>query len=205
MYDVMVDIDDVLFPLIDSIHDLAQERGYHDGSRPAEVWKGWEQYGIPEDVYWDLWADFALADGYRTKAPLPGAAEALRKLHFEGHRIHLVTARGFLARAEEIRAWTPEWLEEFAIPYDTLSFTHDKSGAQIELGVNFDFAFDDSPKNFQGLLDSGVNAYLVNHPHNLGDETIPVLRRVDSIAQGVDIVLAEWNELMIEEHAARVS
>lgn len=165
MAELMVDIDDVVFPLLDSIHDLARERGLHDGTvDPA--WRGWEAYGCTEEEYWDLWADFALADGYLVQPPIPGAAEALRWLKWEGHKIHLVTARGFMANAEKIRAWTPQWIEEFAIPHDSLTFAKDKPAVMNQLGVWFDFAIDDSPSNYLALDNAGVDVYLLDHAHN---------------------------------------
>lgn len=188
IYDIMIDVDDVIFPLIDSIHNIAFDRGLHDGTRPAENWVGWEQYGCTEEVYWDLWADFALADGYRTTAPIPGAAEAVRRLRWEGHRIHVVTARGFLARADEIRSWTPEWLETYGIPHDTLTFAQDKVAAQEEIGARFDFAIDDRFGTVEKLRADGVGAYLMHHGHNAQVETD---LRVYTMDEFVDVVLAE--------------
>lgn len=163
-FDLMVDIDDVIFPLIDQIHEGARLKGYHDGSVGPE-WSA-TQYPCSEDDYWDLWAEFTLANGYVLTEPNHDAVEALRFLLWEGHRIHLVTARGFMKNAEEIRAWTPQWLEEFAVPHHTLTFSKDKPAAQAELGVTFDFAIDDHPKNYQALREAGVRAYLLDHHHN---------------------------------------
>lgn len=182
-FDLMVDIDDVVFPLIDQIHGIAQARGYHDGSVGPE----WDamQYGVPETDYWDLWAEFTLADGYLRTEPDPAALAALRFLMWEGHRIHLVTARGFMANAERIREWTPEWLEEFAVPHATLTFSQDKPGAQEVLGVKFDFAIDDHPKNYTALDSAGIEVYLLSHHHNrLAD----VGRRVPSVWEWAHII-----------------
>lgn len=161
---LMVDIDDVLFPLIDSIHAIAQEFGLHDGSIGPE-WAGWEAYGCTEEVYWDLWATFSIRKGYTTTAPIPGRLEALRHLYLEGHTINLVTARGFFSNGNKVKKWTREWIEEFAVPHHTLTFAKDKVGAQAELGA-FDLAIDDSPSNYAALEDAGVNVWLQNHHHN---------------------------------------
>lgn len=168
--DLMVDIDEVIFPMIDSIHQLAFERGLHDGT-PKPRWRGWEVYGCSEQDYWDLWSDFALSGGYTSTPPIAGSVEALRDLAFEGHRIHLVTARGFMANAQRIRRWTPAWVEEFAVPHKSLTFARSKPDAMKELGVHFDLAIDDSPSNFQALQDAGVHAWLQDHPHNEEFET----------------------------------
>lgn len=183
MAELMIDIDDVLFPTMSSIHDLALKAGLHDGTAKM-AWAGWESYRLPDgqpcppQIYWDLWSDFALSGGYTDTAPIPGAAEALRWLRWEGHRLHLVTARGFMNHAEDIRRWTPQWLGEFAIPYDTLTFAKDKVGAQVDLGVRFDFAIDDSPSNYLALDKDGVEVYLLDHEHNeahLAERRVPNL------------------------------
>lgn len=186
--DVMVDIDEVIMATVDHIHEIAFERGLHDGSKPMSTWAGYEQYGCPPEVYWDLWSDFALSGGYLNSPPIPGAVEALRELYFEGHRIHLVTARGFMNHASDIRLWTPQWVEEFAVPWHTLSFAKDKVAVQHDLAIRFDYAIDDSPKNYEMLDSDGVNVYLQSHPHNA---TFDASRRVNAMQEFVDIILEE--------------
>ena len=185
MADLMVDIDEVVCPLLETIHQRAQRVGLHDGTVKME-WAGWVNYRLPsgepcpEDVYWDLWSEFAAEGGYVNTPPIEGSAEALRWLMWEGHNIHLVTARGFMAHAEDIRRWTPEWIEKFAIPHKTLTFARDKVAAQEALGVEFDAGVDDSPKNFTRLSDAGVLMYLQDHEHNR-DFFHHKLRRVDTL------------------------
>ena len=182
---LMVDIDEVIFPMMESVHLRAQEKGLHDGTAPM-AWAGWVNYRLPtgepcpEDVYWDLWSEFALEGGYLTTEPYPGSVEALRWLMWEGHKIHLVTARGFMANADKIREWTPRWLETFAVPHATLTFARDKVAAQETLGVEFDSAIDDSPRNWGDLCKSGIRAFLMNHEHNAGFEA-PERARVDTL------------------------
>jgi hypothetical protein len=190
MIDIMVDIDEVIAPTVDSIHQLAFERGIHDGVEPMKIWHGWKQYGIPEDVYWDLWSDFALDGGYTKMVPIPGSVEALRRLAFERTdiAIHLVTARGFLTHGDQIKGWTQEWVVEHAVPHNTLTFTGDKVASQAELGVRFDYAIDDSPKNFAALTADGVKTYLMDHPHN---HDVITKMRVYSMDQFVYTILEE--------------
>jgi len=182
--DLMVDIDDVIFPTMESIHELARAAGLHDGSGRM-AWSGWQSYTLPDgepcppQVYWDLWSDFALSGGYVKTEPIEGAVEALRWLMWEGHNIHLVTARGFMNHAENIRAWTPQWVEEFAVPHKTLTFAQDKVAAMEDLGIVFNSGLDDSPKNYHRLDEAGVHVFLQDHEHNR-DHDVPV-RRVDTL------------------------
>lgn len=192
--DLMVDIDEVIFPMMHSVHQRAQDKGYHDGTADM-AWAGWVHYRLPtgeplpQDMYWDLWAEFALEGGYVNTPPIPGSVEALRHLMFEGHNIHLVTARGFMANADNIRAWTPQWIEEFAVPHKTLTFARDKVAAMAELGVVFDLAIDDSPKNYLALEQAGVNAWLQRHPHNRDFEaSTPDVMAVDTVWDWARIV-----------------
>lgn len=180
--DIMVDIDDVVFPTMYSIHDLAREAGLHDGTVEPR-WTGWEVYRLPDgtpcppEVYWDLWSEFALRGGYLSTPPIQEAAEAIRRLYFAGHRIHYVTARGFMAHATDIRRWTAQWIEDYAMPWHTLTFARDKVTAMedvMRVSPNpgnpckrfFDYAIDDAPKNWLNLFDAGVEAYLLDHVHN---------------------------------------
>jgi 5'(3')-deoxyribonucleotidase len=188
--EIMFDIDDVIFPTMYSIHDLALEAGLHDGTVEPR-WSGWEVYTLPDgtpcppEVYWDLWSDFAARGGYLNTPPIPEAAEAMRELYYAGHRIHLVTARGFMAHAQDIRNWTYEWVDEFAIPWHTLTFAKDKVAAQIAVGAGFDYAIDDSPKNVEALRSAGIEAYLLDHAHNLDH---PYEHRVPSAASFAKII-----------------
>jgi hypothetical protein len=196
--DVMFDIDDVIFPTMMSIHELARLAGYHDNDVDPS-WSGWEPYGIPEQAYWDLWSDFALQGGYLNTDPVPGAIEAMRRLYFEGHRIHLVTARGFMNHASDIRAWTPQWIEEFGVPWHSLTFARDKVAAQDPLSREFlgdfdrvipffDYGIDDSPKNVDALRAAGVDCYLLDHVHN---KSHVAEHRVASVDDFVDMILEE--------------
>lgn len=183
--ELMVDIDDVIFPTMVSIHDLAEQAGLHDGTGKM-AWSGWESYELPDgtpcppQVYWDLWSEFAALGGYLDTEPIPGAIEALRFAMWEGHNIHLVTARGFMNHAEDIRAWTLQWVANFAVPHKTLTFAKDKVQAMHDLGVTFDSAIDDSPSNYGKLDTAGVEVYLQDHPHNENFE-VPPERRVPTL------------------------
>lgn len=197
-YDLMVDIDDVLFPWADGIHERAGAAGLHQG-QPYTQWSMWEDYLCSKEDWMRVVGEAAEDGFYVDTPPMPGSIEALRRLHWAGDRIHLVTARGFPwpgaehDHSEVIKEWTQEWVWEHAVPHATLTFAKDKVAAMHELGVFFDFAIDDGPHNFEALRAAGVKAYLLDRPHNRSFEVCdaPIGERVNSVDQWADIILEE--------------
>ena len=165
-FDVGADIDDVLHPWGDTVHELCRLAGLHDGSVTEWTWKMWESYGCTEEAWVDVITRAVMEGGLYDAPPIPGSVEPLRELAFAGHRIHLVTARGFLTNGDKIKEHTYEWVEEFAVPHKTLTFAKDKAQVARELGL--DFFIDDGVHNFQelelGAPDTAT--YLLSAPHN---------------------------------------
>lgn len=186
VFDIMVDIDDVLFPLAPQLHQRAFEMGLHDGTKEAlEVWHGHEQYGCTREAWWEVFDSLAAEGAYLHTPPDEEAVRRLRGLYFSGHRIWLVTARGFMGRAEEIRQWTTDWVFEWGIPHTALKFARDKVAAQEPLGVEFDYAIDDGAHNFEILREAGISAYLQDRPHNREVDTD---FRVQTFGEFADII-----------------
>lgn len=185
---IMGDIDDVFFPWADEVHRRCHIAGLHDGEKPWTSWHMWEDYGCSKEAWLDVIADATIAGMYTETKPYPGSVEAWNRLLWEGHHLHLVTARGFMEHADDIRRWTPDWVEEFGIAHETLTFAKDKVAAQGALGVRFDYAVDDGVHNYEALHSDGVKVYLLSRPHNIAH---PVKRRVESVDEFVDIILQE--------------
>jgi len=191
---VMGDIDDVSFPWSDEIHERSHRAGLHDNTEPWKTWHPWKDYGCEEAAWWAV-VDQALEDGmYEHAQPIPGSAEAWRRLKWEmgdAVQIHMVTARGFGPKkdaAQRIREATPVWFEEWAIPFDTLTFAKDKVAAQAELGVRFDDAIDDGVHNYEALAAAGVPVGLLTRPHNAGHPG----RRFDTLDEFVESILRRF-------------
>lgn len=190
-YDIMVDIDDVVMPWAWVVHEKAQQMGLHDGSRPWTGWHMWDDYGCSKEEWENVVIACTQEGLYTSTSPFPLAVEALTRLYWRGHRLHVVTARGTNWGAAEdkarIHGWTKQWLETYAIPHHTLSFAHNKVAAMQQLGVDFDFAVDDGLHNYKDLAEAGVPVYLHTQPHNVNDV---VDRRVATLWEFSDIVLA---------------
>lgn len=188
-YDIGVDIDDVLFPWYNRAHELCELAGITNGVVPTQ-WRMYEQYGIEADLWASVLDEATFAGELYTVPPIPGAVEALRRLLFAGHRIHLITARGTgawqtLEQQNEIERQTYAWLTEFAVPRDTLTFASDK--ARIARDNDLDFFIDDGVHNFEALEQGApkTQTYLLTAPHN-GDYYTPF--RLDTMDDFVDII-----------------
>ena len=182
---VMVDIDDCLMPWAEQVHLKCIEAGL---AKPGSTWTQWgmyEDYGCTKEQWLEVVNAQVVHGGIYHSPPYPGAIEALRKLEAAGAEIHLVTARGFFAFAEEIRGWTHDWVETFNVP-GQLSFFHHKEVKAREIGATH--AIDDGIHNAIALLNEGVDVYLMNQPHNLAEEFDPY-RRVDSVSEFVERIL----------------
>lgn len=187
-FDVMVDIDDVVLPWFHTVDQMCIDAWGPAPSGPCRSWSMHEHYGRTREE-WEQIVIQATAMGlYTSTDPFPGAAEALRRIHWYGHRIHVVTARGFMANGENIRQWTRDYFTTFALPYETLTFAKDKPRAMERLDVRFDFAIDDGVHNFEALVEAGVPTWLHDAPHNL-DYPAPPERRVSSLWEFSNLVL----------------
>lgn len=188
--DIMVDYDDVVVPWAMPIHLMAHEIGLHDNTKLWSQWHMWEDYGCTKEEWLEA-VGRATAEGlYIHTDPFPLAVEALGRLFWAGHRIHIVTARGTNWGAAEdrkrIRTWTKSHIERFGVPHHTLTFAHNKVEAMEALEVEFDFAVDDGVHNYELLDGAGVPVYLHDQPHNASFTTE---RRVRNLWEFADLVL----------------
>jgi uncharacterized protein len=109
--------------------------------------------------------------------PYPGAVEAVRDWHGQGHFIHITSHRAIAS--QEV---TERWLERIALPYDELYCSYDKVSRCREIGI--DLLIDDSPVNLEAAVDAGLRAATISHPWNA------------DICEEEDIVCAEdWPSL----------
>lgn len=188
------DVDDVIVPWMRPAHHLCVEAGLCDVGDWPQTYHPWTDYGCEyEDWLKVIGEGIRLGTLYREN-PYPGVVEAMNKLWRHdrpndlryGVRVPLVTARatGDWPWAEECKQHTYAQLERCGVPYSWLTFTRDKTS------VRSDYFIDDSLRNYDELDAAGVRVFLQNRPWNEipeGDDR----RRVDSVAEYVDIVLEE--------------
>lgn len=183
-FKVGFDIDDVLFPWYQRAHQACKEAGITNDVEPT-TWKPYLEYGASKEAWLEA-LDVVTLKGtlYLEHGPDEDAARALRSLIFDGHEVHLITARGFIGHTRLIQQHTCRWLERYAIPYKTLSFTRRKGPKATELGL--DYFIDDNVQNWLDVAATEDTAsYLLDRPWNQD----PITRyRVRSVQEYVDII-----------------
>jgi hypothetical protein len=192
-FKVGFDIDDVLFPWYARAHEACVEAGITNGVTPVS-WRPYEEYGCTKEDWLEA-LDVVTLKGnlYLKHGPDEDALRALRSLLFDGHEIHLITARGFIGHSRLISGHTVRWLEQYAVPYKTLSFTRQKGLRAKQLGLNF--FLDDNGDNFRDVarvlrpdLSTGeYRSFLLDRPWNQDVATFPQ-ERVSSVQQYVDYI-----------------
>lgn len=83
---------------------------------------------------------------FRKLPPMPGAAQAIRRLSNEGARIRIITHRLFIANFHQMAVTqTVEWLDYYAFAYSDLCFMKDKNLVEADIYV------EDNPDNILEL------------------------------------------------------
>jgi uncharacterized protein len=109
--------------------------------------------------------------------PYPGAVEAVRRWHEQGHFVHVVSYRE--AGCQEA---TAAWLRAIELPFDGLQCSSQKVERCVELGV--ELLIDDSPRSILGALEHGIVAATIVHPWN------------EEVCEEEDVICAhDWHEL----------
>lgn len=95
---------------------------------------------------------------YRHGEPMQGTVAAIQKLKADGHSIHIVTARTVEQFGAMTELNTYHWLAQNEIPWDTVTFDHDKTVVEVDIFV------DDKIENVDALLAAGTEAWLKYDP-----------------------------------------
>jgi uncharacterized protein len=181
---IALDIDSTLHHYWDLLERIALDR--YSVSLPYAEQSGWgitelereQLVAVIEETHSD--ANIAAAE------PYPGAVEAVRRWHAEGHWIHVTSHR-----RESCAPATHRWLEAVGIPYDDLHCSFDKISRCVELEI--DVLVDDSPVNIVHALEKGILPATLIHPWN---KEVAAQREViaatdwESLAGAIDQALA---------------
>lgn len=186
---IIIDIDDVLFAWSKHAHEACLKAGVTNGAEITQ-WGFHKDYGITAAELWTVLLQ-AYRDGMLLHPAITGTPYQLQRLRDHGHTVHLVTARGFeygdgpsQGMGSFVRQQTAIWLQKWAIPHDSLTFTKDKSIVRGDVGL------DDNLANCEQMSSVGVVAWLMETAHNEGlvskDYMIP---RVPTLRRFVDLIV----------------
>lgn len=184
---VGVDLDGVLYDFGAAFRDymISEHSWKPEWCVLPKRWEFYEDWGISLAGFKRLCHDAADKGVLWNKSgPIMGWSdvEALCELRDAGHTIHIVTHRGFGSHRSASHEATARWLGQFKVPYDTLTFSGDKTI------IKTDFFIEDNVDNYLALEKAGCRSVLITRPWNehLGDAV-----RVSSVACFVDLVLGE--------------
>ena len=121
---------------------------------PATCWAFYESHGYSTEEFLSAFAN-GVDDGhiFITGEPLPDSVETMHRLKDAGHSLHIVTDR-FIGNMSH--ANTSEWLARCKVPYDSLTFSRDKTIARVSTFL------DDKPSNVDDLRAAGIEAFLLD-------------------------------------------
>jgi uncharacterized protein len=171
---IALDIDSTLHHYWDLLQQVARER--YGVELPYEEQRDWGITALERDALVHCVEETHSDENIEAAEPYPGAVEAVRRWHDQGHWIHVTSHRRPSAAAA-----TASWLDSIGMPYDDLHCSFDKVGRCVELGI--DVLIDDSPVNLARAREAGIATVTIAHPWN------------EHLSQDGVIVAASWPEL----------
>jgi 5'(3')-deoxyribonucleotidase len=142
-------------------------------------WEFYEDWGL--DLKGFLSACHAGVDDgiiFAAGEPFTNVREAFELIKANGHTIHIVTDRTF-GKPGASAAATIGWLARHDLPYDSITFSADKTVAQLDVMV------DDKPSNYEALRAAGVDAYLLTRAWN---SHVSEAQRVDDLLHFAEVI-----------------
>lgn len=151
------------------INSFMQKKGLKHFGRRASDPKGFdvdEMFSCTHSERTCFWTKYL--PGYCVREPIvKGAAETIRKLHDDGHRIHIITSRVFTTHRGPdgmlFRQLLRRWLKKRGVVYDVIVFCEDSGEAKLaecrRLGI--DVMIDDKPDN---LITISREIPVIAHP-----------------------------------------
>jgi uncharacterized protein len=178
-----LDIDSTLHHYWDLLQRVARDR--YGVELPYEDQRDWGITALERDAVIHCVEETHSDENIEAAEPYPGAVEAVRRWHEQGHWIHVTSHR-----RESAAAATARWLGRIGMPYDDLHCSFDKVSRCVELGI--DVLVDDSPVNIARARDAGITAATIRHPwneHLAGEDGVIVAKNWPELEKRLDPVL----------------
>jgi hypothetical protein len=163
---VGIDLDGVCYDFSASVREYLVTHANthtHDDTPHPTRWEFYEDWGLDLDGFLATCHDGVDAGiVFAHGEPYPNTAEAFHLIQQAGHTIHVVTDRSFGSNGKS-EAHTRTWLDCHGLPFDSLTFSADKTVVRLDVMV------DDKIANYDALEAAGVDAYLLTRPWNQHD------------------------------------
>lgn len=154
------DYDGVLSSFHRGVNDYLKIKGYKDIKAEPTQWNFWKDWGWSSKKFHKFWVQ-GVEDGVIfASPPYPGAIDALNSVYNAGHRVHIITHRGWAQYPGLAEDLTAACLERDGAKYHSLTFSAKKTDVWTDMMV------DDKPENIDDLLEAGTDAYLLTRPWN---------------------------------------
>ncbi len=160
MTNIGIDLDGCLYDFGKSLaHYLVEYEDFPtEVATPPKVWNFFLDWGLSIDDYIKAYARGVDAGVVlRVGEPDIDSVEVLNLLREGGHTLHIVTYRTVGKRAVQN---TMEWLEEYEVPYDTITFSKDKTIVKNHIFI------EDNMDNFKALWAADIECFLMDRPWN---------------------------------------
>jgi hypothetical protein len=179
------DYDGVISSFHAGVDKYLRLNGYEGLKASTTQWDFWKDWGWSNSKFHKFWVD-GVRDGIIfATAPFPGAVDAINSVYDAGHKVHIITHRGWKKYPGLAEDLTAACLERDGIRYHSLTFTADKTDVWTDMMV------DDKPENYYDLIKAGTDAYLLTRDWNkhiegakrvrsVGEFSRKVLEKVDS-------------------------
>ncbi|WP_179276759.1 5' nucleotidase, NT5C type [Rhodococcus sp. RS1C4] len=201
-----IDLDGVFYDFGAAFRSHLSAEGWDDASfSPQNTWYFYREWGITDQQFVGHCHDAANARTlWNHNQPNAEDLTHLRRLQKQGHTLHVITDRSFGRHPGISHEATARWLAEANFPYDTLTFSRDKTVVRTELMI------DDKLSNYDELEQSGCVPVLYDRPWNRDENLVSVdhfgdgqhldlrRRRVSSIAEFAEFV----NQFHAKENAS---
>jgi uncharacterized HAD superfamily protein len=181
---IALDIDSTLHHYWDLLERIALDR--YGVSLPYAEQSDWGITELERDQLVAVIEETHSDEHIAGAEPYPGAVEAVRRWHDEGHWIHVTSHR-----RESCAPATKQWLEATGIHYDDLHCSFDKITRCVEL--NIDVLVDDSPVNITNAIENNILPATLIHPWNEEVAARPEViaaRDWETLASAIDQALA---------------